>query len=429
MVSLGAHAEVVYHNGAPATYGSESIHGEIETADSFILSSTSAVHAVGFYASKRNDGPNWNQGITYNIYADSNGAPGELLASGRSISLAVTDSAYSGSYGPAFLVTFNLIEPLIIGPGEYWLGLTGLDSYSTPTKFHTAFWIPSTAQGEGSAYSRDSASQSWLTRGIGVDLAFYIDNERTFTPTLLTYEFGFIGSEAGFSGSGSFTISKPEGPADGLEGLEAFEYEGLCAGYPCSFSLEDLVNDGYASWTVNEGTGEVQSLYIGANLYPLGTDMKWNLAFFITGEPGDEVFLSCRDTSVTQGSGPCNGSWWDYRAEAYPGPETFFNLIANADFDDDGILDTVDNCPTDANPEQVNTDGVNDGGDACDTDDDNDDWFDVDDNCSLVANPNQEDAELDGVGDACDNCLIIANPGQEDVDENGVGDLCESIGC
>lgn len=42
-------------------------------------------------------------------------------------------------------------------------------------------------------------------------------------------------------------------------------------------------------------------------------------------------------------------------------------LSANQDADKDGILDTVDNCPSSFNPEQVDTDG--DGvGDLCDTD-------------------------------------------------------------
>ena len=31
----------------------------------------------------------------------------------------------------------------------------------------------------------------------------------------------------------------------------------------------------------------------------------------------------------------------------------------------------------------------------------------------------------DGVGDVCDNCPADLNPGQEDADSNGMGDACE----
>ena len=107
----------------------------------------------------------------------------------------------------------------------------------------------------------------------------------------------------------------------------------------------------------------------------------------------------------------------------------------NADTDLDGIADTADNCPNNANPlqEDGDLDGV---GDACDNclitanpqqeDGDLDGVGDACDNCLITANPLQEDGDLDGVGDACDNCLITANPQQEDGDSDGVGDACDN---
>jgi hypothetical protein len=82
------------------------------------------------------------------------------------------------------------------------------------------------------------------------------------------------------------------------------------------------------------------------------------------------------------------------------------------DSDFDGLEDPVDDCPSDANFDQLDGDG--DGaGDACD-------------NCLEQPNPDQFDRDADGLGDLCDNCVDTANPAQTDVNPaNGVGDACE----
>lgn len=80
----------------------------------------------------------------------------------------------------------------------------------------------------------------------------------------------------------------------------------------------------------------------------------------------------------------------------------------NPDSDRDGVLDFVDNCPMNFNPDQADGDAVTSkgvlvadkdftiapatskGGDACDEDFDNDDVLNDTDNCIFVANPGQE---------------------------------------
>jgi hypothetical protein len=60
------------------------------------------------------------------------------------------------------------------------------------------------------------------------------------------------------------------------------------------------------------------------------------------------------------------------------------------------------------------------------SDEDNDGIPDTLDNCPNTPNPAQEDTDEDGAGDACDNCPV-SNPDQRDDDENGVGDVCDQL--
>ncbi len=82
-----------------------------------------------------------------------------------------------------------------------------------------------------------------------------------------------------------------------------------------------------------------------------------------------------------------------------------------ADTDEDGIIDTDDNCPEDANPDQGDADGI----------------ANESDNCPTASNADQADDDGDGVGDVCDNCPPVANADQSDIDGDGNGDVCD--GC
>jgi hypothetical protein len=154
-------------------------------------------------------------------------------------------------------------------------------------------------------------------------------------------------------------------------------------------------------------------VYDGATL--VGYEASFNLA------PGTyteevEVHINTHD-GKTSSTGKGKGKSMDY-----------LTLVVDCtDSDDDGVPDSIDNCPAVPNPDQTNTDeNMIDGdamGDACDDDDDADGIFDTTDNCPLIPN-DQADGDDDGVGDDCDNCPATFNPDQADQNDDGRGDAC-----
>jgi DNA-binding beta-propeller fold protein YncE len=80
------------------------------------------------------------------------------------------------------------------------------------------------------------------------------------------------------------------------------------------------------------------------------------------------------------------------------------NGVCIVDEDGDGVPDNVDNCPSIANPGQIDSD-TDSIGDVCDEfpfDKDNDGIDDTDDNCPTTSNGDQTDSDSDGLGDVCD---------------------------
>jgi hypothetical protein len=165
------------------------------------------------------------------------------------------------------------------------------------------------------------------------------------------------------------------------------------------------------------------------------------------------------NAAQTDTDGDCIGDACDALPNTYDPTQS--------DYDDDGIGAACDNCPITANPgqEDADTDGLGDVCDNC-PDVFNPDQTDADGDCVgdvCDADPNDPnipetlvDADGDGIGDASDICPEVANgpalgtcitgaigeacsgiydccgiPGscsmnQEDADEDGIGDACDN---
>lgn len=135
------------------------------------------------------------------------------------------------------------------------------------------------------------------------------------------------------------------------------------------------------------------------------TDHAWtlqdiNVSMFASRQPVFYVRFTMGPTD--EGWRFCGWNIDDFKVTAYRCDQI-------ADLDADGVMDDVDNCPTDYNPLQQDSDGDT-FGDACDR---------------CIGFDDRDDRDYDVIPDGCDNCPSHFNPEQADNNENGIGDVCD----
>lgn len=167
--STAASATTVFDNGGPDLNNGWCIDSGEYTADDFMLASTTDISGVGFYYQNYRGITGWDGSVSYEILADSAGAPGASLATGEGQNVAAIDSGqpWCCGGGNAWLVTFDLEAAFsAIGGSTYWLKLFGADDAQ-----NTSWWVTSSATGNAVT---DAGSGQFDT---GNEVAFYLTGD------------------------------------------------------------------------------------------------------------------------------------------------------------------------------------------------------------------------------------------------------------
>jgi len=179
------------------------------------------------------------------------------------------------------------------------------------------------------------------------------------------------------------------------------------------FQTSPVPTSQIARWVVEEASAE-----ISGEPAPFSFLGGSPCAFADTAVHSVDLAQACRGSGIVLGTGSTREvtfrvrlSLMELRRAMRP------ELPGSGDYDGDGVPNAQDNCPLVPNPDQANSNAALETtpvGDACSLPD-------------AIGVPALPDRDADGVEDALDRCLWIPDPNQQDTDLDGIGDACERI--
>ena len=224
------------------------------------------------------------------------------------------------------------------------------------------------------------------------------------------------------NGSGTFTVTPGDTVVSGTRPNVYLAHEGYRAatGYTPSLASADLNGDGKADLVLGlQSGGQTTAVAHDGELL---VDLSGEGGHAFGGVIGDVGFVA-RGVAAADLNGD---GYVDVVSGEYDGHVRALMQYTPLDSDLDGISDYTDNAPYVANAPRLdmNIDGSINRYDQLDNDFDTTISYPVDPSTRL-GDVSDADDDNDGVADAVDNCPLTANSAQADADGDGVGNACD----
>jgi hypothetical protein len=228
-------------------------------------------------------------------------------------------------------------------------------------------------------------------------------------------------------GSGGFTLQTPNTVLPARPNVYLrHDTHRAAAGYTPSLAAGDINGDGTADLAVgvHSGTQTPASGVVNDGLVLLNVSTSTGHVMFGpvadvgTMARGLGMFDADRDDAV------------DMVAATYEGQVKILRQLPPIDTDGDGVSDYVDNAPLHVNAARLdmNSDGSINSQDQLDNDFDTVLGDPVDPGTWIrLGDPADPDDDNDGVLDTVDDCVFVSDAGQTDRDSDGVGDACDPL--